>query len=180
MKHALKAIALLMLISAGPATTPTTGAFPQSWLGRWKGDLSAETSRGNQSLKMELVIAATDDPKRFIWTIVYDSPAGRQERPYFLEAIDAKAGRYVIDEGNGIRLSAWLSHGDTLTSAFDVGESSLVATDRFDAEHGTIESQIVSYRRPATPATKPVEVVEGFGVTPFDVIAVQRATLRRN
>ena len=173
-------IGALALISASPATVPAADVFPRSWVGHWKGDLNAETLSGKQSLKMELIIAATDDPKRFTWTIVYDGPQGRQERPYFLEVVDATAGRYVIDEGNGIRLSAWFSHGDTLTSAFDVGESSLVSTDRFDAERGTIESQIISYRRPVKPATQPVEVVKGFGVTAFDVIAVQRATLRRD
>lgn len=157
-----------------PATSPATrpAGFPHTWVGHWKGPMGVESARGRQALKMELIVAATDDPDVFDWKIVYDGPAGRQERAYQLRVVDVAKGLFDIDERNGIVLRATLVSGDTLLSAFDVGPTRLVSSYRLNAD-GTLDSQIVSTRAP--------DKLEGsHQVGSGIVVGYQQATLRRS
>lgn len=160
------------------------GATLGPWLGRWTGPATlhhpgrAEASR---SFAMELRIAATDDPARFDWTIVYitpgagDAPAQRQERAYQLVALDAAAGRFEIDERNGIVIPASLI-GGAFYSCFTVQGNQITASYRLTSG-ASIELELIT-----TDALRPSTTGDQDGVPPVVVLrpkAVQRAVLVR-
>lgn len=113
---------------AAPQAAPP--AFPSAWTGHWRGPARVVTpERPPLEFTMELLIAPTEDPARWTWTIVYDGAAGRQERKYQLLVIDAAKGQYAIDEQQGIVLQAQLLDG-TLHSFFVVQGVQLSTSER--------------------------------------------------
>ncbi len=78
---------------------------------------------------MELYIKTTDDPQRYVWTLIY-SPAGRLDvRGYELVIKDPDRGHYQIDEKDSIILDCYLI-GDTLYSQFSIEGTLLTITYR--------------------------------------------------
>ncbi len=146
--------------------------MPQAWLGHWVGPMSVDMTGGSKldGLTMELIVKPTDDPNRYTWTIVYDGPPGRQERPYHLDVVNAARGKYVVDEGNDVRLPCTLFYGDTLVSSFEVEGARLVATYRLDGD--TLRVDITSSRV--------VEAEQEKYVKPSEVKSLQRAELKRS
>lgn len=167
-----------------PAPGAPGGATLGPWLGRWTGPATLHhpgRAEVSQSFAMELRIAATDDPASFDWTIVYitpgtgDAPAQRQERAYRLVALDAAAGRFEIDERNGIVIPATLM-GSAFYSCFTVQGSQITASYRLTPE-AKIELELVT-----TDALRPSTTGDQDGVPPVVVLqpkAVQRAVLVR-
>jgi photosystem II stability/assembly factor-like uncharacterized protein/pimeloyl-ACP methyl ester carboxylesterase len=162
--------------AAAPATKPT---FPQSWLGRWKGDATSGDGVNAQKFTTELIIAATEKPDRFQWTLIYDGGSGHQERKYFLVAKDAAKGLYQIDEGNGIVLESRYIDG-TLFSHFLVQGNRIITRDRLENfgtadEHISIE-MITSVDAQASSTGGKEGSPE---VTTWSPSSIQKATLRR-
>lgn len=165
-----------------PAAKPTAveARFPDAWLGHWTGDATLNTPKGvAMRFTMELKIAATDDPTRFGWTIIYDDGKNRQERPYQLVVKDATNGAYEIDEKNGIVLPCTLI-GGSLYSAFDVEGVRLVSRDQLVGD--AIETEIITMSTKQLVATggkadDPAAQVPP--VTGVPVVSVQRATLKK-
>ncbi len=163
---------------AAPAPTP---GFPAAWVGRWKGDATADTGVGEpMRFTMEMNIAATEQPGRFQWTVIYDGSTGRQERPYELVVKDAARGEYAIDEKNSIVLDARLLNG-TLYSHFLVEGTRIATRERLEGE-GTADGprieveMIVTRDADATSTGKAEGVPEVLSWMPR---SIQRATLRR-
>lgn len=105
----------------GAETLPPASAspvFPTDWCGRWSGTLAMLGDSKFGPVTMTLEIAPIADG-RWSWTITYDGEFGRQVRPYELIAVDAAAGRFAIDEKNGIVIPHRVL-GGTLYSAFEV------------------------------------------------------------
>lgn len=150
--------------------------FPDDWIGSWRGPL---VTRGISAVAgdvtMEIAIAPTADPQRFDWTIVYDGPQGRQERPYQLVVRSHDEGRYAIDERNGIVLEARML-GEALYTWFAVEGSNIVVREQLVREPGAerIEVEfITAVDREAVTTGRDVEVRS------LPPISVQRASLRR-
>ena len=93
-------------------------AFPADWCGRWTGTLTPLGASKAGPVEMTLEIAPISDG-RWSWTIIYDGVAGRQVRPYELVAVDPAAGRFAIDEKNGIVIPIAFFEG-TIYSTFEV------------------------------------------------------------
>jgi hypothetical protein len=93
-------------------------AFPADWCGRWTGTLTplGDSKVGPVTMTLEIAPAADG---RWSWTIIYDGAAGRQVRPYELVPVDAAAGRFAIDEKNGIVIPIAFFEG-TIYSTFEV------------------------------------------------------------
>lgn len=128
MKHAQFPLAILLLLCSAanlwahsPTDETASMSFPASWIGTWKGPASlVAPGRDEHKFQMELIVAATDDPARYAWTIVYAENNGqRQERKYELIVRDAAKGQYAVDEKNGIIIPSTLLDG-TLYSSFEV------------------------------------------------------------
>lgn len=165
---------------APTAARARADGFPMGWAGRWRGEAESGDGVGpGQRFTMELVVAPTDRPDRFGWTIIYEGASGRQERPYSLIVKDAGAGRYAIDEGNGIVLESRLI-GETLHEHFLVQGARITSrTARVGA--GTAEDRLEFEL--LSMAESDAAASGGAGGVPevksWVVRTVQRATLRR-
>ncbi len=105
-------------------TTTDTLRFPEDWLGYWSGDLMIYDARGlRQKVEMSLDLAATDQPGRYKWSLIY---AG-EERPYELITIDAAKGLYQVDEKNTILMESYLIN-QKLWCSFSVEGTYLLCT----------------------------------------------------
>ncbi len=132
----------------------------------------------------ELIIAPTDRPDRFQWTIVYSGESGRQERKYELVVRNAERGEYAIDEKNGIILDArYLAGG--LHSHFSVQGTRITTRERLEGfgtpdEAITVE-MIVLLEEGVTLTGGKAGAAEGAlpEVRTWMPRSVQRATLRR-
>ncbi|MBN8675865.1 MAG: hypothetical protein J0L56_17160 [Chitinophagales bacterium] len=99
----MKSFSVLFLLSFFSLTIfSQSGNFPQSRLGKWKGELSWYQGANPvpEKVKMELRIQPTDSSRKFSWQIIYGS-ATEDNRPYTLVAVDTAKGHWVIDENNG-------------------------------------------------------------------------------
>lgn len=98
--------------------------LPKSWIGLWEGEVTVESPGGgggafSMSLNIQPLASDQNAAGRLTWTIIYDGPQGRSERPYELVPVDLQAGRLMIDEKNGITIDACLI-GNSLHSHFTV------------------------------------------------------------
>ncbi len=165
--------------AVAPSPTVVKAEFPRAWLGHWKGDATAGDGVNSQKFTTELIVAATEKPDRYQWTLIYDGGAGRQERKYFLVVKDAAKGLYQIDEDNGIVLESRCFDG-TLFSHFVVQGNRITTRERLEGA-GTVDEHI-SVEMLATIDAQGVisggkdDVPE---VTSWSPISIQKAVLRR-
>ncbi len=162
-----------------PQASAAQPAFPQAWVGRWRGDATSGDGKRAQNFTMELAIAPTDKPDRFTWTIIYEGAAGRQERPYTLIVKDAAEGRFAIDEGNGIVLEARCFDG-TLYSHFVVDGNRIVSRQRLEGAGGTderISVELLTTLDAQGGKTGGKDGVPEVGT--WAPVSIQKATLRR-
>ncbi len=109
-----------LLFRFSSISAQTTFEFPESWQGKWKGEM--EIFAGGklaQKLPMQLHILPTDSAGIFTYRIVYGTDTLAGDRPYLIRAIDKAKGKFVIDEQNSIKIEAYLL-GNSLTSAYEV------------------------------------------------------------
>lgn len=167
--------AVLLLVGACTAPPALPGdraptVFPDGWVGAYAGELRTLVAGQWRVLTaMRLEIGASAASGRWPFAIVYGVGADEQRRDYELVAVDAAAGRYAIDEKNGIVLDAWLADG-ALMSAFHVGGQTLLTRYRWQPDG--IAFELESLAEQDLAAT-------GEGVASFGKMAVQRALLRR-
>ncbi|MBI1190749.1 MAG: hypothetical protein GC200_08745 [Tepidisphaera sp.] len=167
------------MASKAEATQPASASeFPGTWAGRWKGEVRVLGAAGEPgSFTMERVIAPTQTPGRWQWTIIYDGAAGRQERAYELVTDDAGKGLYTVDEKNGIRIPSRYIDG-VLYSTFEVQGS------RIGVRQWLVDAGTPAARMEVELATESLEApsVSGGGEAPevrsWTPVSVQRATLR--
>jgi hypothetical protein len=112
--------------------------FPEAYFGNYKGDLIINNSSGTQTVGMEFNFKATDSIGKYEYQIVYIIDGKRQERNYNLITQDATKGDYIIDENNGILLSAKLFE-NRLYSVFEVNGNLLFTTETFYDDHMIFE-----------------------------------------
>lgn len=114
----------LILAVAWLAPRPLTSqaGFPAAWVGRWIGTLvtTAPPDRERNRIPVTLEIRPDSVPGRWVWRTVFAGDTVRGLRDYRLVVVDAAAGRYQTDEGNGIVLEdTWVA--GALVSVFRVG-----------------------------------------------------------
>lgn len=150
-------------------------ALPERWHGQWRGPMTSSVPGGkSQTIEMELHIAPTDDPARCTWTIVYIADGQRQDRPYEIVAVDAEAGKYIIDEKNSIEIEGRMV-GDVLHCPFSLGDVLLLATYRLEGE--SLHVSIVTMDTAEAPVTGGLDGAPQVALP--QVRAVQWADLKR-
>lgn len=91
-------LVLSVLLAAG--STFANGVFPETWFGRWHGQLAGAPLGTAMTLQIGPAIAVpSGSPRRWHWLIQY---TGEAVRAYELVEVDPAAGIYNIDEKNGI------------------------------------------------------------------------------
>lgn len=163
-------VGLLAVLLCAPAFTdapaPAT-PLPARWHGRWSGPLTIHApGRAAQVLTLTLEIRPARGTA-LTWRITF-APTGKPPivRDYRL-LLGTTAGRYQIDEGNGVRLGARLL-GDTLYAPFKLGTQLLTARYRRVADRLEYELTVIALAPPASAG----------GVTSCRVLQLQQATLR--
>lgn len=102
-------------------------AFPKSWEGNYKGELQifgVDSARIKLPMKLD-ILQKSDSVYQF--KISYDFKGKEDIRDYELKIVDAKSGKYVIDEKNTIVIEAYYKMG-ILTSFFEVMDSYIIST----------------------------------------------------
>ncbi|MCB0596463.1 MAG: hypothetical protein H6557_08930 [Lewinellaceae bacterium] len=101
------------------------GFFPQSWEGRWAGNLQIFNPDGKvQDVPMQLLIEARDSAHS--WAITYGEGEEAEKREYLLRPVIPERGLYSIDEQNSIVLDA-IYIGGKLYSRFEVAGNLLLS-----------------------------------------------------
>lgn len=158
----------MLLAPAACAADP----LPADWHGTWAGPLVMTAADGRTTeVAMELTIEPLKGEAGHRWRIVYGGDK-KQVRDYKLLTVAGKPGRFVIDEGNGIRLDARLV-GAVLYSQFEVQGNRLAA--RYELTGGAVRYEIASGSKSTPTGGKDGGPV----VTVFPVDSVQVATLKK-
>lgn len=163
--------------AAAVAADPNVPAPLLPFLGAHFGTLHIHGAGATAPVPMALEVAPTSDPQRLRWCIRYGEGSEAQTRDYRLVVDDVAAGRYWIDEQNGIELPARLIDGE-LVSVFTVQDTALVV--RYRAVAGGIDFHLESFRcqLPDLAAGEAV-VPPGHGVRGIGTFQSHRAALRR-
>jgi hypothetical protein len=121
----LYAFVFLLLVSCRISAQDNASNFPQSFIGKWKGNLQwMVAGKPTQTFSMRLHVLTTDTAGIFTWKIIYGDKE-QDSRPYLLKHIDTAKARWVIDENNGIVLDNYV-FGNCLNGAFTVMGNTIV------------------------------------------------------
>lgn len=153
-------------------TAPT---FPAAWLGTWSGTATVTLPDGKQPFKTEmtLTIEPLPDGDGVSWAIDYQKEKG--VRAYELLPDESQAGRYQLDEKNGIVIPNALV-GDTIYSSFTVGKAQLITRTRRMGDDALL-FEIMTFPAIDSGSTGGIDDVPSVGTR--ELKSVQRAVLRR-
>ena len=155
-------------------TFPTQYAFPKEYVGTYVGNLNVSDATGVlQNVPMELIIAPTEDPKKYSYTLAYIISKKRDERKYTLAIVDQAKGLFDLDENNGIVLRANYMR-QTLFSTFEVNNRILNSSVEFKND-GRVFFTIIVTEKAAPRKTGSEKTV----VTSYNAIVIQKAALRK-
>ena len=146
--------------------------------GRWIGEcdvLVPGRAEPTLTVEMERITEPTENPNEYTWAIIYRGPGFEQVRPYTILADPTIAGRYVVDEHNGILLPSYLVDGNILVSEFQVGNIRLLTREVFRGNQYDFEISIMS-RFPELRS----DLGGGFVVDSYRVSSMQKCELRRH
>ncbi|WP_420570701.1 hypothetical protein [Kordia sp.] len=153
---------------------PTEYAFPKEYVGTYAGNLNiADASGVLQNVPMELVIAPTEDPKKFSYTMSYLVSNKKDKRKYTLIVVDPAKGLYDLDENNGVVLRANYIR-QTLFSTFEVNNRILNSSVEFKND-GRILFNIIVTEKVDSRQTGG----EKLAVTSYTTAVIQKAALRK-
>ena len=131
-------LSIIFLSNISIAQENSDNKFPNSYFGKYKGDLIISTDNGQQQIPMEFHLLATDSIGKFVYTIIYGTDKKQQIRAYTLYEKDKKTGNYLLDEHNGILLNAKVVE-NRIYFLFEVMGSLLTTFITFDKEHLVFE-----------------------------------------
>lgn len=168
---------MAVMLAAMVSKAQNKNAFPQDFIGKWKGTLEWHRT-GNaqpQMVNMELfILPSRDSAGQYSWHLIYGSISS-DSRPYLLKAVDTAKGHWVIDELNGIVLDQfWV--GNRFTGSFTVGNSTIVNT--YYIENGDLIVEFISYAAKALAKTGKGTEDSPF-VDSYGIKSVQRAVLKK-
>ena len=112
--------------------------FPLDFIGKWQGKLKwYSNGKFKTAFTMRLTVQPTDSAGKYTWQIVYGDDK-KDNRPYFLRAIDTAKGHWVVDEDDGIKIDTYIA-GNNAHSAFTVGNSTIVDNYSVSGNTMTVE-----------------------------------------
>jgi len=153
--------------------------FPQSWFGYWSGELQIYAPQGiNQTIKMALEIAPTNQADQFKWVIIYGEGESQSIRNYELKTINEEDGLYIIDEKNTILIEAY-HFNNQLISHFEVKNNELISI--YEKQGDYLIFNIIAGKNNSISETggKKFEGNEIPIVKTYPITTIQRAILKR-
>lgn len=165
-----KITCFLILLSSFLVFSQEKGkTFPNSFLGKYKGNLEITSKRETQKIPMEFHLNKTEKDSVFNYVIVYD----KSPRNYSLKIVDQEKGIYNIDENNGIILPASF-HKNVLYSFFEVQGNFLSTRLAFDSNQMVFEILFTRLENKITTGGISKEIPEVFG---YPISVFQKAVL---
>jgi hypothetical protein len=169
---------LIIMINYSILASSQQKEFPNSWVGRWKGELLwyKGVVKEPQKVAMELNIQPTGSMGQYSWQIIYGTPADTADvRPYTLIAKDTAKAQWVIDENNGIVLDQfWIAN--KFCGVFTVGTATIL--NNYWIENGKLMAEFYSISaKPIASTGKGTE--ESPSVDSYKIGSYQKATLTR-
>ena len=102
--------------------------------GTWQGMMYMYHQNSNRdSLNVSLEVERLPQENSWKWKTSYEAKPEKIIKDYTLILVDAEKGRYIIDEGDGIKLDCY-QYDQKLYSTFSVNESLLTATYEIRAD----------------------------------------------
>ncbi len=118
-------------------------SFPRDFLGHWKGQLEWRVAgKPTQKFNMQLIIKPADTLDQCTWQIIYSDKAS-DNRPYIIKPIDTTKGKWMIDEGDGIKLDTYI-FGNCINGAFTVMGNTIV--DNYCVDGNTMGVEFFSIK----------------------------------
>ena len=100
-------------------------SFPSNFIGKWQGKLKwYSNGKFKMEFTMRLNVQPTDSVGKYTWQIIYGDDK-KDNRPYFLRAVDTAKGHWVVDENDGIKIDSYVA-GNSIHSAFTVQNSTIM------------------------------------------------------
>lgn len=174
----MKKLFWLILLGVNPLAVLGQTHFPDTWQGRWAGELSIyKAGQKVQTLPMSLDIGRLDSVHyRFVTLFGTDPQAGK--RSYELIVKDAAKGLYVVDEQNSIQLESYLFE-NKLFCWFAVEGNLLSATYEKVGERIIFEIVSGSHQPVSTTGGQDVNGEKIPPVQTYPITVVQRAVLKK-
>jgi hypothetical protein len=102
-----------------------------AFTGVYTGEMVIHNNRGTLKIPLEFTFNKTSIDSIYTYKFVYNKNQQNQVvKDYTLKTIDAKKGKYMVDENNGIILSAFMCN-NTLYQMFEVQNNLLTSTLQF-------------------------------------------------
>lgn len=161
-ERCLVACCLLLLIADSVSAQKS---FPSNITGNWKGKITWHANGREQQFDMQLQVhPSPDSAGQYSWFIFYGQ-GSLDARPYVLKAKDSVAGKWVIDEQNGIVLDGY-AKGSSFHGIFTVQKNTimdqymLLPDGRLLVQFWTIDLQNKSNTGLGTEASPAVETYQ--------------------
>jgi hypothetical protein len=143
-------------------------SFPDKCLGVWSGMMHIYNNETlKDSVQVKFTVAKTSDVNGWIWKTEYLSTKMPVIKDYFLRLKDKEKNVYVIDEGEGLELTAYLFK-NKLYSVFETHE--ILLTSSYELVGNRLIFEVTSGKK-----------LSGVGkeVTNYSVTNLQRVVLRK-
>lgn len=175
MKYLKFPILLFFLISETTFAQNNNICNIDDWLGKWKGTLEICNSRSITYVPMEIIIAKTNTPNIYRWSIFYEEGEKKSERAYELIIKDLEKGNFIIDEKNDILLD--MKYLDSsFYSMFEVKQNLLFA--RYTLHIDEIEYETIACKTDLSYKTGS-DKEESEIITNYPVFVSQKAHLKK-
>lgn len=154
-----------------------TSTFPESWLGKWKGELHIYKGTTKvQSIPMEMKIKS-DASGNLNWNTIYKDKKST-EKPYTLIPVDKEKGFYLLDENNSIKIETYL-FDNKLVSWYEVQGSMILASYEYREDSLIFEILAGKSDPVSISGGETIEEVDIPEVKTWPFTVMQRAVLRR-
>lgn len=149
--------------------------FPQSFVGEWRGTLLYyKNNNSADTVAMELNILPTKIVGEYSWQIIYGTNKN-DNRPYILKPVDSVAGKWIVDENNGIKLNG-VFKGNRFMGAFAVEGNVIV--DSYYLQGDELHIEFYSFKQTLSGKTGNGTEDAPY-VDLFDIRSFQKAVLKR-
>ncbi|CAN5120931.1 hypothetical protein BH11PLA2_BH11PLA2_16980 [soil metagenome] len=155
----MRTLFTLIVMAVPTLAAEPKNELPAAWHGIWTGKLELPK---DQTVTMELVIEPIKDTRKLRWQITYGEGGKASIRKYELVPDDFVAGRFLLDEKNGILLDMKFAKG-VMHSQFEVSGSLLTA--RYELRDGKLHYEITTAGKAIETGTKDSAIVKVYPVT---------------
>ena len=139
----------LGLATSVQAFADTVNSPLAAWAGRWKGPCESRLPAAVPTIGirfyLDRTVEAIPGSNRYKWKSDFQIPDRTNAlKDYEIYPVDSQRGHFRLDEKNTIEIDTFLSH-DSLYTHFQVGDVTIVSTDRLESEGKVMVAELLSF-----------------------------------